>query len=47
MEKILDMKLQVYATLMDKLIRQYLSKFKCAVVIDVNEYMNIAFKLYC
>ena len=30
---------------MDKLISQYLSKFKCAVVIDVNEYMNIAFKL--
>ena len=30
---------------MDKLVRQYLSKFKCAVIIDVNEYMNIAFKL--
>ena len=30
---------------MDKLIRQYLSKFKCAVIIDINEYMNIAFKL--
>ncbi|MCV2231355.1 hypothetical protein [Paracholeplasma manati] len=30
---------------MDKLIRQYLSKFKCAVIIDINEYMNIAFNL--